>query len=161
MPSDTHAAFVVSNVSYVDAHGKYGIITINTLAMLQIALQMLASVGTVALQTTFDGLVTSEGCNSVLVIALHFDQRFLPMSVALYTHEGQDTLVAAATSYSIALDGGSVSDVLQQCGTHACEPGFKVASAEVDQHTLCLRHMWGQGLICTLKEGKSHHSGAY
>ena len=65
VPSDPHAAFVVSNVDDDDPNGKYGSITITTLAMPQIPEQMQMAVGAVALQTDSVGRVISEGWNNV------------------------------------------------------------------------------------------------
>ena len=59
VPSDPQT-FVVSKVDDVHPNGKYGSITMTTLAVLHIPEQMETAVGAIALQTDSDRSVASE-----------------------------------------------------------------------------------------------------
>ena len=81
------------------------------------------------MQTDIDGWVTSEGRNNVLLIAPDFDHRFLPNSVHICTHE--KVFAAAASSYSIARDGGSLWRILQHDGTPTAKLRFDATGVVV------------------------------
>ena len=88
----------------LDPNEKYGSITMINPAMLQIPEQMQAAVGAAALQTDGDQWVVRERWDSVLLIALDFEHRFLPLSVILCTHADPEAFAATAVGYSVAPD---------------------------------------------------------